>query len=35
MSIFAWSTNDMTWIDPAIISYEPNVDPTFKSIKQK
>ncbi|KAJ9544334.1 hypothetical protein OSB04_024041 [Centaurea solstitialis] len=32
---FAWSHEDMVGIDPNIISHKLNVDPTFKTIKQK
>ncbi|CAA7056116.1 unnamed protein product [Microthlaspi erraticum] len=34
-STFAWSTDDMVGINPAVTSHELNVDPTFKPIKQK
>lgn len=32
---FAWSVVDIPRIDKAIISYELNIDPTFKPIKQE
>uniref|UniRef100_A0A1J3HXG1 Retrovirus-related Pol polyprotein from transposon opus n=1 Tax=Noccaea caerulescens TaxID=107243 RepID=A0A1J3HXG1_NOCCA len=34
-STFAWSTEDMVGINPAIANHELNVDPTYKPIKQK
>ncbi|KAF8104085.1 hypothetical protein N665_0180s0005 [Sinapis alba] len=34
-STFAWTTADMKGINPAIISHELNVDPTYKPIHQK
>ncbi|XP_013733114.1 uncharacterized protein LOC106436704 [Brassica napus] len=35
VSTFVWSMSDMKGIDPAIITHELNVDPTFKPIRQK
>ncbi|XP_013601334.1 uncharacterized protein LOC106360233 [Brassica napus] len=35
VSTFAWSMSDMKDIDPAIVTHELNVDPTFKLIRQK
>lgn len=32
---YAWSTKDMTGIDPKIKAHELIVDPTFKPIKHK
>ncbi|KAG7564374.1 Integrase catalytic core [Arabidopsis suecica] len=32
---FAWSAADMPGIDPSIICHELNVDPSFKTVKQK
>ncbi|KAF8092679.1 hypothetical protein N665_0405s0005 [Sinapis alba] len=34
-STFAWTTTDMPGIDPTITAHRLNVDPTYKSIKQK
>lgn len=34
-STFAWKTDDMKGIDPAIVTHELNVDPTFNPIRQK
>ena len=33
--VFAWKQEDMGGIDPAVITHRLNVDPSFKSIKQK
>lgn len=35
VSTFAWSTSDMKGIDPNITTHALNVDPTFKSVRQK
>ena len=32
---FAWSIEDMTGIDPTIVTHELNVDSTYKPVKQK
>ena len=33
--VFAWKQEDMGGIDPAIITHRLNVNPSFKSVKQK
>ena len=35
IEVFAWKQEDMGGIDPAIITYKMNINPSFKPIKQK
>ena len=35
IDVFAWSHEDMSGIDPGVITYRLNVSPSFKSIRQK
>ena len=35
MEVFAWKQEDMGGVNPAVITHKLNVNPSFKSIKQK
>ena len=35
MEAFAWKQEDMDGVDPAVITHKLNVNPSFKSVKQK
>ena len=35
MEVFAWKQEDMGGVDPAVITHRLNVNPSFKSVKQK
>ena len=35
LDCFAWSHEDMTGIDPSVISHKLNLDPKFKPVRQK
>src|SRR4051812_47155965 len=35
LDVIAWTPSDMLGIDPKIIAHELNIQPQFKSIKQK
>ena len=35
MEVFAWKQENMGGVDPAVITHRLNVNPSFKSVKQK
>ena len=35
MKVFAWKQEDMSGVDPAVITHRLNVNPSFKPVKQK
>ena len=35
MEVFPWKQEDMGGVDPAVITHKLNVNPSFKSVKQK
>ena len=35
MEVFAWKQEDMGGVNPAMITHKLNVNPSFKSVKQK
>ena len=35
MEVFVWKQEDMGGVDPAVITYRLNVNPSFKPVKQK
>ena len=35
MEVFAWKQEDMGGVNPAVITHRLNVNPSFKSVKQK
>ena len=35
MEVFAWKQEDMGGVDPAVITHRLNIDPSFKTVKQK
>ncbi|KAL5794732.1 hypothetical protein ACOSP7_003326 [Xanthoceras sorbifolium] len=35
LDVFAWTHNDMVGINPEVMAYKLNIDPTFKPVRQK
>ena len=35
MEVFAWKQEDMGGVDPTVITHRLNVNPSFKTVKQK